>query len=227
MSSHSICSIPDCNEQVLARGWCRKHYSRWWYHGDPLRERPTVEERFASCIDPNGPIPEHAPELGPCTLWTGDNNRRYGRVHLTPTKSLGAHVYAWQRVNGEVPKGLCVCHKCDNKLCVRVDHLFLGTPQDNQADKVRKGRQARGNRHGSQTHPERLARGDRNGSRTKPERLKRGEDNGSSKLTEEAVRQIRIRLAKGESKQSIAKDFNVSPIQIYRIGRNQTWRHVK
>lgn len=38
----------------------------------------------------------------------------------------------------------CVLHKCDNRLCVRPDHLFVGTRGDNCTDKVRKGRQARG-----------------------------------------------------------------------------------
>lgn len=70
-----------------------------------------------------------------CVNWGG---RIYG-------KFLCAHVLSWQIANGQtVPKGLCICHKCDNPECSRPDHLFLGTHADNVADKVAKGRQPRG-----------------------------------------------------------------------------------
>ena len=29
------CSVEGCDGEVLARGWCQKHYARWWHHGDP------------------------------------------------------------------------------------------------------------------------------------------------------------------------------------------------
>jgi hypothetical protein len=35
---------------------------------------------------------------------------------------------------------MCVCHRCDNPPCVRPDHLFLGTVQENNEDRERKGR---------------------------------------------------------------------------------------
>jgi len=44
---------------------------------------------------------------------------------------------------GPIPHGLCVCHRCDNPLCIAVEHLFLGTQQENVADAVRKGRMAK------------------------------------------------------------------------------------
>lgn len=54
---------------------------------------------------------------------------------------------AYEMVYGPTPPGVCVLHKCDTPACVNPNHLRLGTHADNMADKVRRGRQARGERH--------------------------------------------------------------------------------
>ena len=54
----------------------------------------------------------------------------------------------WTQERGEIPEGMWVLHKCDNPGCIRIDHLFLGTPVDNMWDKMVKGRCARGENHG-------------------------------------------------------------------------------
>lgn len=71
----------------------------------------------------------------------------YPRVKVAGKMKL-AHVVSWERANGPVPDGLCVLHKCDNRVCTNPDHLFLGTRQDNQADMVSKDRSAHGERNG-------------------------------------------------------------------------------
>jgi len=62
-----------------------------------------------------------------------------------------AHRISWSIQNGDIPKGLCVLHSCDNKGCVNPSHLRSGTYKDNNADMMRRGRQnnAYGERIGS------------------------------------------------------------------------------
>lgn len=74
-----------------------------------------------------------------CWEWTAGKNRGYGAFFVNG-KNVGAHKFSWEIHFGEIPKGMYVCHRCDNSLCVRPDHLFLGTQLDNIQDSVMKGR---------------------------------------------------------------------------------------
>lgn len=52
----------------------------------------------------------------------------------------GAHRISWMIHYGDIPDGQCILHKCDNRLCIRIDHLFIGTSMDNSLDMREKGR---------------------------------------------------------------------------------------
>lgn len=90
-------------------------------------------------------LAHHSEEgLGGCRVWTASRNFwGYGKIGWRG-KIYKAHRLAWEETNGPIPLGLFVCHHCDNPPCINPDHLFLGTNDDNTADKVSKGRQARG-----------------------------------------------------------------------------------
>jgi hypothetical protein len=80
-----------------------------------------------------------------CIEFTGYIRRSgYGEIGSGGReRSLLAHRAAWICARGPIPDGLFVCHRCDNRLCVNVEHLFLGTAIDNVRDMCAKGRQSR------------------------------------------------------------------------------------
>src|SRR6185369_11378251 len=103
-----------------------------------------VIQRFFSHVNKDGPAPVHQPKLGPCWIWTAGTSRGYGQFSRSHKVKVPAHRVSWVIHNGPIPDGLFVLHRCDRPECVRPDHLFLGTGDDNMADMVSKGRQAAG-----------------------------------------------------------------------------------
>ena len=80
-----------------------------------------------------------------CWLWQQPAPHQYGAIGAKRRATgrwvtVRTHRLAWALAHGEVPDDLDVLHHCDVRACVRPDHLFLGTQQDNMADMDRKGR---------------------------------------------------------------------------------------
>jgi hypothetical protein len=102
---------------------------------------------------------------------------------------------------------LWVLHTCDNPLCCRPDHLFLGTPQDNSSDMVAKGRSRKG--------------------KPRPGNAARGEQNGNAKVTTDTVVALRNRREEtGESFASLGKRFGISKKLAMNIVKRKIWKHV-
>lgn len=75
-----------------------------------------------------------------CYGWNGSHDAYgYGRVSIK-SKWLKAHRVSYEINKGEIPLGLCVCHTCNNRECTNPNHLYVGTPLDNNNDTIKSGR---------------------------------------------------------------------------------------
>lgn len=135
-------------------------------------------------------------------MWTGHvTTYGYGGFLNSEGKKEYAHRVAYRLYVGDIPEGLAVCHRCDNRLCVNPDHLFVGTWQDNSTDAKGKGRSVLMGHKGSQ-HPLAL-------------------------LDEDQVRQIRIlRDTTPMTLSEIGRLFGVGKHVVHQICSGKTWRHV-
>lgn len=134
-----------------------------------------------------------------CHEWTRSLSAQgYGQLNIGHGKLGLAHRFAWERANGQIANGLHVLHRCDNRKCVNVSHLFLGTNLDNIRDMHAKGRAKGGTLSGEAVR--------------------------TSKLTWGDVGAIRSLYASGEySQRKLAIQFGIAQTTIGVIVRREHW----
>ncbi len=130
------CNVEGCDLKYYGRGFCSKHYQRWVDHGDINHERgskfKSPYDAYLSCLVNHG--------NDKCWGWIGAKHKfGYGTLPYL-SKKWAAHRFSYEYHIGKIPKGMLVCHHCDNPECSNPKHLFLGTNLDNIKDCVSKGR---------------------------------------------------------------------------------------
>lgn len=82
---------------------------------------------------------------GDCHICTSHKPGGPGYPRIRRGNTLHSlHRYIWEKYNYTIPKGLCIRHTCDNKLCINPKHLLLGTLADNNKDAMERGQHKRG-----------------------------------------------------------------------------------
>ena len=132
-----------------------------------------------------------------CWIWTGSfNNGGYGRTKYKGNWDL-AHRLFYQLYVGEIPEGLLIRHRCDNRKCVNPQHLIPGTYKDNVNDMVERNRQAK------------------------------GESVNTNKLSEQEAKEIIDLLKSGVfTHKKIANMYNVHRSAIHHIAGGRSWKHL-
>lgn len=141
---------------------------------------------------------------GPDACWEWQAGRRslgYGRAYIDGRR-IGAHRYALEVALGRrLDRHTFACHRCDNPPCCNPAHLFPGTNAENLADMYAKGRN----------------------------RPTCGEDQVRSKLTEQAVREIRAMYKgawKGPRQWQIAEQYGITQTLVSQVIHRKIWKHV-
>ncbi len=137
------------------------------------------------------------PDERGCLIWPYRLGTSGYGAYKIKLKQCITHRLLWKIHNGEIPKGICIMHSCDNRPCVNIQHLSAGTWADNNRDRMRKGRSAVGER------------------------------SGRVKLSDDKVREIRRKYATGGTTcTKLGMQFGVSNHQISQVVTFKSWRHV-
>ncbi len=137
-------------------------------------------------------VTNHIRSENGCWEWIGRmRDDGYGMI-----SGSRAHRVSFELVNGPIPHGLHICHRCDNRRCVNPDHLFAGTDKQNMQDALIKNR------------------------------LPLGSRRPNAKRTDEDIRRMRALRSEGHTYAEIAHLTGTDPRYVRRVALRKIWKHV-
>lgn len=138
------CSVEGCDGKHEARGLCMKHYARLKSTGSPVGMKIIRASTLSECLLLGSVNRDNG-----CTEWNGTiATSGYGVVHFKGRHYL-AHRASYMVNAGEIPDGYNINHRCDNRRCVKAEHLYAGTQKQNIEDMLNRGR---ADRRGMKSH---------------------------------------------------------------------------
>lgn len=182
-----LCSIDGCEKPMKSKGMCEMHYYRMRRNGAIYYKKSTskkieIEVKENGCIE--------------CISHYKLSTGYYLMALNYQRKSIHRHVY--EEMFGEIPDGLVVRHKCDNRGCINPEHMELGTSKDNSQDMVKHGRSLKGVK------------------------------NPNAILTEDDVTEIRSLSNQGFKRKEICKMFGLKNVDtVTSIKYGHSWSHVQ
>ena len=150
-----------------------------------------VERRLAEVV-------QGARRVGACLVSDCLSIKGYAVFGAHGTNFLVARLLLKRKLGRPLEDWEVTRHRCDNKACIEIEHLEVGTSYDNVQDRVRRGRSAD----------------------------IRGECNPFSKLTEADVLEIRRLYSQGQKQADVARQFGLDRSSVYLIVHRKTWTHI-
>lgn len=135
-----LCTIDACDNKLLARGMCNKHYRRMRAHGSP----DALLYRESGAPDTPESIWERLTRrsfrAGECLLWQGAaGSSGYGVIRVDG-RLVGTHRASYKALVGPIPEGMEIHHTCHTRNCIEPLHLEIVTVTQNR--QARKGANA-------------------------------------------------------------------------------------
>lgn len=124
------------NKSDSHKQWEKREYCCMSCNSSSNNRKTSIFDRLERYQVKNGDID--------CWQWKGSKDSK-GYGTLSNRKGFGyspekAHRISFEKINGEIPDGFEICHKCDNPECTNPLHLFIGTHKENMMDMVSKNR---------------------------------------------------------------------------------------